>query len=233
MGVRVGRQLASWGPWGDPPSTCKPPRPPHLVLLPAPLLVVVEDVVPKVVLQPVQKPLVTRLLPAPHQEGHQQGEHWGWGVQRRSVWGGGGARRAGRGGDLQARALTEQQDDTGQHDDQGAQADARATRPHRSGPRQAGAVQAAAAHGHVQGLLALLGRLSRVLEQQAQAVQPLLDLEPGPQARVAHCRGCRRSAGAGAAKPLCACASGGSRPRFPTCPVCVITDPCGPEDAAH
>lgn len=120
--------------------------------------------------------------------------------------GGGLPGGAGRGRDLQARALTEQQDDTGQHDDQGAQADARATRPQRSGPRQAGAVQAAAAHGHVQGLLALLGRLSRVPEQQAQAVQPLLDLEPGPQACVAHCGRCRRSAGAaGGHAPLRLC----------------------------
>ena len=115
---------------------------------------------------------------------------------------GGGARRGcqvarGGRGDVQARALTEQQDDAGQHDDQGAQADARATRPQRGGPRQAGAVQAAAAHAHVQGLLALLGRLSGVLQQQAKAVQPLPDPEPRPQARVAHCGGCWRSAGAG------------------------------------
>lgn len=57
-------------------------------------------------------------------------------------------------------ALTEQQDDAGQHDDQGPQADAGAARPQRSGSWQAGAVLATAAHGHVQGLLALLWRLS-------------------------------------------------------------------------
>lgn len=55
--------------------------------------------------------------------------------------------------------LTEEQDDAGQHDDQGAQADARAPRAPGSGPWQAGTVLAAAAHRHVQGLLALLGRL--------------------------------------------------------------------------
>lgn len=50
------------------------PRLAHLVLLPAPLLIVVEDVVPEVVLQPVQKSLVPRLPAEPCQEGHEQGE---------------------------------------------------------------------------------------------------------------------------------------------------------------
>lgn len=100
-----------------------------------------------------------------------------------------GSRRSGRG-------LTEQQDDAGQHDDQGAQADAHAPGPPGSGSRQAGAVRAAAAHSHVQGLLAPLGRLPGVSEQQAEAVQTLPDLVPKPQARVADCRGRPRSVGA-------------------------------------
>lgn len=80
--VRVSRNRrgsGGCGPAGAPGptlSTCKSPRLPHLVLLPAPLLVVVKDVVPEVVLQSVQKPLVPGLLPEPRQEGHQQGEHW-------------------------------------------------------------------------------------------------------------------------------------------------------------
>lgn len=77
------------GPWPYPqllvvapaPSPGPPPRP---------LLVVVKDVVPEVVLQSVQKPLVPGLLPEPRQEGHQQGEHW--------VGGRGGSRCRGRGG---------------------------------------------------------------------------------------------------------------------------------------
>lgn len=77
---------------------------------------------------------------------------------------------------LKVQALTEQQDDAGQDDDQSTHADAHTPSPQGSSPRQAGAVLAAAAHSHVQGLLALLGRLPRVLEQQAEAVQPLLDL---------------------------------------------------------
>ena len=87
------------GALGPTRSTCKPPRPPHLVLLPAPLLVVVKDVVPEVVLQSMQKPLVPGLLPEPRQEGHQQGEHWvgvgaevgvGWGWSARVEGGAGG-----------------------------------------------------------------------------------------------------------------------------------------------
>lgn len=64
-----------------------------------------------------------------------------------------------RAADVSTWALTEEQDDAGQHDDQGAQADARAPRTPGSSPWQAGTVLAAAAHRHVQGLLALLGRL--------------------------------------------------------------------------
>lgn len=87
------------------------------------------------------------------------------------------------------RSLTQQQEGAGQHDDQCAQAEACATRQHRGGPRQADAVLAAAAHGHVQRLLALLGRLPRVPEQQAEAVQAFGDLVSRPQARMAHCGG--------------------------------------------
>lgn len=80
---RQGAQPRVWVPsWGgrqgphrDPPHSALQAPSPHLVLLPAPLLIVVEDVVPEIVLQPVQKPLVPRLLPGPRQEGHQQGEH--------------------------------------------------------------------------------------------------------------------------------------------------------------
>lgn len=58
-----------------------------------------------------------------------------------------------------AQALTEQQDDAGKNDDQSAQADACGPNPQRRGPWQAGSILAAAAHGHVQELLPLLGWL--------------------------------------------------------------------------
>lgn len=55
--------------------TTSPTPSPHLVLLSAPLLVVVEDVVPEVILKPLQISLVPGLLPGPCDEGHWQGEH--------------------------------------------------------------------------------------------------------------------------------------------------------------
>lgn len=68
-----------WGSLGPFPllrilSCCAPPHP-HLVLLPAALLIVVEDVVPEIILQPLQKSLVPRLLPEAREEGHGQAEH--------------------------------------------------------------------------------------------------------------------------------------------------------------
>ena len=131
----------------------------------------------------------------------------GWGSGRRSGSGGGGARgwRAGPEGGWGCQEA-------------GLEGGWR-------GSRQAGAVLAAAAHGHVQGLLALLGRLSGVLEQQAEAVQPLRDPELRSQARVAYCGGrLRSSRGRGRPYPLpCLCPgqqptgrrSWHARPRFP------------------
>lgn len=68
------------GPCGCPPALQGPfppphPDPPNLVLFSAPLFVVVENVVPEVVLQPVQKSLVRRRPPRPCDEGHRQGQH--------------------------------------------------------------------------------------------------------------------------------------------------------------
>lgn len=60
------------------------------------------------------------------------------------------------GSGLRAWALTEQQDDTGQHDAQSAQAEACALCPQRSGPLQADAILATVAHGHIKELLAML-----------------------------------------------------------------------------
>lgn len=78
-------------------------------------------------------------------------------------------------------------------------------------PGRAGAVLAAAAHGRCPGLLALLGRLSGVLEQQAEAVQPSRDPEPQPQARGSLRRALAVATGPGAAAPLC-CPCTGQQP---------------------
>lgn len=69
---------------------------------------------------------------------------------------GSGGRGRSEGSGRRTWALTEQQDDTGQHDDQGAQADARGLCPQRSGTLQADAVLATVAYGHIKELLATL-----------------------------------------------------------------------------
>lgn len=93
---RVRGLRASWGPWPTL-STCKSPRLPHLVL--PPLLVVVKDVVPEVVLQSVQKPLVQDCCRNRARRATSRASTgWGSGAEK-SVSGRGGARgwRAGPG----------------------------------------------------------------------------------------------------------------------------------------
>lgn len=52
------------------------PSSPHLVLLPASLLIVVKDVVPKILLKPMQQTLAPRLPPEPCAERSKQDENW-------------------------------------------------------------------------------------------------------------------------------------------------------------